>query len=209
MVSIISVEQRFVLLAKIGEYIDWDLLTAEQVDIGIREAKKGGAEITTLIRNGFEIRVDDYFCETGELALHIPALARPVLAELQSQFGWIKRIERDTSPIHNVTLALGTVLKTHEQWISGGEYERRIATRRRNLLGYQHTVWLLEHQHELPMFMRLLGNVYIDFQGLVVADADNNLYFPSLSQHSSQWYMCRHRVELDLALFGRIAVSDT
>ena len=53
----------------------------------------------------------EFFRETGELTLQIPALARPTLADLQARFAWIRSIERDTSPSAAVTFALGTVLR--------------------------------------------------------------------------------------------------
>ncbi|MBI4086185.1 MAG: hypothetical protein HY433_03030 [Candidatus Liptonbacteria bacterium] len=136
----ISVEQRFSLFAKLGENLDWDSLTKEQVQVGIREAHTFAArEFEVFIRNGFRVQVGDFFRETGELTIQIPALARPTLAELREKYSWIREengIERDTSPTEAVTLKLGTVLRPDEERINGAEYERRLAPRLDLTLSY-------------------------------------------------------------------------
>ena len=86
------------------------------------------------------IREVNFFHETGELAIRIPALPRPTLAELRKKFPGIYEengIERDTSPTDAVTLTLGTVLREGEKQIDGAEYARRLAPKLDIMLGYQ------------------------------------------------------------------------
>lgn len=199
--STISVDQRFELLTKLGENIDWDLLTTEQVQIGIREAKRAGAEVTVLARNGFRIQVGDFFHETGEVSIQIPALARPTPDHL------IGRIARDTSPSHAVTLKLGTILGPKEEHIDGAEYERRIMLKPDMSLGYQHAHWLMEHQHEYPEFMDILGKFYIDFPGLVIVHSDGRRGSPYLYESGERWNLERRCVPSAFYRYGRIAVG--
>ena len=203
--STISVDQRFALLAKLGENIDWDSLTTAQVQLGILDAKRAGAEATAFVLNGFRVQMIDFFRETGEFTVTIPALARPALAQLQ-EFG-IKKIERDISPTKAVTLKLGTVLRPDEERINGAEYERRIAPMLDTCLGYQQAAWLVEHQDESPEFTALLGKVYIDFPGLVVADADGHRHFPYLVRRGKRWFLSWGWVGYALDRGGRVAVS--
>lgn len=203
----ISVGQQFAVLAKLGENIDWDSLTTEQVQVGIRESARAGVEATAFIRNGFRIQVGDFFRETGEVAIQIPALPRPTLAELQAKFSWIKEIEPDTSPECAVTLALGTLLRSNEERISGSEYQQRRVPLVSRMFGYQHAERLIEHQYEFPGLMALLGKVYIDFPGLVVVDADGRRYFPCLDGHGRRWYLLWRWTGRDLDRNGRLAVS--
>ncbi len=209
--STISVDQRFALLAKLGENMDWDSFTPEQVQVGIREAHTFAArEFGTLIQNGFRMQVGDFFRETGEFMIQILALPRPTPKQLREKFSWIHKenaIERDTSFIGAVTLKLGTVLRPAEKPIDGIEYERRIASKLDICLGYQHAVWLVEHQDEFPEFKILLGKIYIDFVGLVVVGADGDRNFPYLSQNGERWYLDWDWIEHDLNRDGRIAVS--
>ena len=125
---------------------------------------------------------------TNELVIEIPALPRPTLGELQAKYGWIKKIERDTSPTGPVTLVLGTVLPEGEtNSIDGAEYERRLAPKQDVLLGFQHRQWLLEHQAEFPGLMTLLGKVYIDFPGLVVVLDDGGRDVPYANRGGRRW----------------------
>ncbi len=197
--STISVEQRFALLAKLGENMDWDSLTPEQVQVGIREAKRAGAGVTALVRNGFLAQVEDFLRETGEVCIQIPALARATLAELMG------RIERDTSPINAVTLRLGTILALHEPRIDGKEYGRRIMPSLHASLGYQQACWLAEHQNEFPEFMALLGKFYIDFPGLLITQGDGRKYFPYLFQSGKRWDVAWRCVPTPYYQYGRIA----
>lgn len=208
----ISVDQRFSLLAKLGENVDWDSLATEQVQVGIREAHTFAArEFEAFIRNGFRVQVGDYFQETGELTIQIPALVRPTAEQLQEKYSWICKengIERDTSPTEEaVTLKLGTVLCADEERISGSEYERRIAPRLNISLGYQQAMWLVEHQDKFPEFMALLGKVYIDFPGLIVVHADGIRRFPYLGRGGERWYLRWVWIDHDLSRRGRVALS--
>ena len=207
--STISVDQRLSLLARLGENINWDSLTTEQIQVGIREAKRAGAEATVFFKNGFRVQIGDFFRDTGELALQIPALPRPTLAELREKFSWIRAengIERDTSPTEAVTLRLGTVLRADEKSIGGEEYERRRVSLT-GLHGYQQAAWLVEHQDEFPEVMALLGKVYIDFPGLVVASADGDRNFPYLYRVGKRWDLRWRWTVYDLFSSGRIASS--
>lgn len=130
----------------------------------------------------------DLFRETGELSIQLPALKQPTLKELQAKYGWIDRIERDTSTEAPVTLSLATVLAMGStSSIGGAEYEKRIALKHDSLLGFQHQQWLLEHQTEFPEFMALLGKVYIDFPGIVVVLRDGPRNVPYCSRNGSRW----------------------
>ncbi|MEK7193364.1 MAG: hypothetical protein AAB652_01085 [Patescibacteria group bacterium] len=206
--SKISAKQCLSLLAKLGENADWDSLTVEQVQVGISEAKRAGSEFTAFVRNGFRMQIGDFFRETDELTLQIPALPRPTLWELQAKFSWIKSIERDTSPIEVTTLALATVLRPDENRINGTEYECRIASKLDLCLGYQQAVWLVEHQDEFPDFMALLGKIYIDFSGLVVVNENGYRFVPCLSQGSTQWYLRWYWLGTHLDRRGRLAISS-
>ena len=203
----ISMDQRFSLLAKLGENADWDSLTSEQVQVGIREAKLTGSEFTAFVRNGFRMQIGDFFRETGELTLSIPALPRPTLQELQAKFSWIKSIERDTSPTDAVILKLGTVLRPDEERVNGTEYERRLVLKPGLCLGYQQAVWPTEHQDEFPAFMALLGKIYIDFSGLVVVDGDGRRRVPCLVRLGLRWHLHWGWLGADLDQSGRLAVS--
>ena len=206
----ISVKQRFTMLARLGEHIDWDSLATEQVQVGIREAQRAGAETTAFIRNGFRVQVGDFFRETGELVIHIPALARPTLEQLREKYSWIRQengIERDTSPTDPVTLKLGTVLRPDEEWIKGAEYEQRLAPKLDISLGYQQALWLVEHQDQFPEFMALLGKVYIDFPGLVVVSVDGYRRFACLSRGGGRWCLLWRWIDNGLSQDGRVAIS--
>lgn len=206
--STISVDQRFALFAKLGENMDWDSLTAEQVQVGIREAHSFAArEFETFIQNGFRMQIGDFSRETGEVTIRIPALPRPTLTELQSKFGWVKEIERDTSPTEAVTFKLGTVFRSNDERIDGGEYERRITRKLDIMLGYQQAVWLVEHQSEFPAFMTLSRNVYIDFPCLVVVNAHGHRRFPGFSEGGWRWIMDWRWFENSFGWDGRIAIS--
>ena len=70
---------------------------------------------------------------------------------------------------------LATVLRdAAEGSINRPEYERRLASSLSKLLGYQQLAWLVEHQDKYPVFMDLLGKIYVDFSGLVVVDEDGD-----------------------------------
>ncbi len=206
----ISTEQRFAVLAALGANIEWDQLTTEQVQIGVRESVRAGAEATAFIRNGFRVQVGDFFRETGEVTIQIPALPRPTLAELRKKFSWIREeggIERDTSPTEAVTFKLGTVLRPDEERINGPEYEQRRAPLAGRLFGYQQLAWLVEYQDEHPALKALLGRIYIDGPGLVVVDADGGRDFPDLVGRGRRWDLRWRWSGRGLLRHGRLAVS--
>lgn len=205
--STISVEQRFALFAKLGENLNWDSLTSDQVQVGIREAHTFAARgFEIFIRNGFRVQ-DDFFRETGELMIKIPALPRPTLAKLREKYFLIEQIERDTSPVEAITLRLGTVLRLNEKRVNDIEYENRIAPKLDICPGYQQGCWLVEHQDEFPELMALLGNAYIDFLGLRVVHADGHRGSPCLDEHGMRWGFGWHWDVSGLHRRGCIAIS--
>ena len=203
----IPADQRFAVLASIGANIDWDSLTKEQVQVGIREGQRAGVEATFFIRNGFRVQVDDLFLDTGELSIPIPALPRLTIEEIQKKFSWVKSIERDTSPTEAVTLNFATILRPEENQVNGTEYERRITPKLDILLGLQQALWLVDHQDEFPAFMALLGKIYIDFSGLVVVRGDGNRGRFSLRQGGERWSVNWDWLGNDFDRHGRLALS--
>lgn len=212
----ISVDQRFALLAKLGENIDWDSLTTEQVQVGIRETRTFAAlEFENFIRNGFQMKTRNFFRETGEFTLKIPALPRPTLNELRAReiFHSIESID-DTSPIEAITFKLGTVFDVGEKSpINSREYRFRIATMSDATLGFQHATWLVGNQDKFPEFMALAGEIYIiDFLGLrVCTDSGDDRAFPILraANGSKRWELYWHWIKYELHSCGmRIAVAS-
>jgi hypothetical protein len=132
--------------------------------------------------------IPDWFRDTNELSIEIPALPHATLAEIQETDSWVKAIERDTSPEGPVTLRLNTVLRPDEKAIDGKEYERRLVTGPGIVLGYAHRKWLRKNQDKFPEFMALLGKIYIDFSGTVVVDDDGNRSVPCCHQRGSRWF---------------------
>jgi hypothetical protein len=204
--SVISVEQRFALLAAMGANIDWDSLTTEQIQAGIKNPQLTGKQATLFIQSGYSVQIGEYFRETGELSIQLPALKRPTLKELQKNNDWIKSIERDNSTEAPVTLTLATVLVPDDDGsIDGKEYEKRIALKHDSLLGFQHRQWLLEHQDEFPEFMALLGKVYIDFPGLVVVSRGGGRRVPCCDQGGSRWGVSWSWLGVKFSSYGRVA----
>ncbi|MBI4121371.1 MAG: hypothetical protein HY470_00225 [Candidatus Ryanbacteria bacterium] len=202
------------MLARLGEHIAWDKLTAEQVQVGVTEAKRAGAEATDFIRSGFRVQIGDFFRETGELAIQIPALARSTLEELRKKFSWIREkdgIERDTSPTDALTFNLVKILSPYEKQVDGIEYERRIALKLNLILGYQHGVWIVDHQDdpELAPLKALLCKVYIDLSGLVVVEGGTNgrRVFPCLVDDGKRWHVDFRRIAYGFRPHVRLAVS--
>lgn len=204
----ISVEQRFQVLAALGQNIDWDSLSTEQVQVGVREAKRAGGEATAFIQNGFRMQTGDEFRAMEALGIEIPALARPTLAELQAEYPYIKLIKWDSSPTEAVKLDLGTVLRPDEaEGIHGQEYERRLAPKLNLILGYQQAKWLVEHQDEFLGLSSLSRNVRIDFFGLGVVNADGSRNIPCFRQFQKRWYIDWRWFEHGFTPQGRIAMS--
>jgi hypothetical protein len=184
----ISVEQQFAYLATLGANTDWKSLTTQQLQAGMSDPIALGKEHTFFLQAGCHIQVGEYFRETGEVSIQLPGLKRPTLKELQSKYDWIKSIERDTSTEEAVTLVFFTVLVPSDgNSINGKEYEKRIALKHNSLLGFQHMMWLIEHQDEFPELKPLLGKIYIDFPGIVVVNRDGGRGIPYCGQDGSRW----------------------
>lgn len=165
--------------------LDGDLLQREFIEL---PPKERGIRFTEFLKNGGRIQIADFFRETGELTIQIPARPQPTLEEIQKRFPGIKAIEGvDHSPTEAVTLKLVTVLREGESLIGGTEYERRIAPHQDIILGYQQAIWLEEHQDEFPEFMALLGKIYIDFSGLVVVDGYDDRHVFYLLRGDRRW----------------------
>jgi len=87
----ISVEQRFALLSALGANIDWNALTIEQVQAGITgDLKRVGREATLFIQSGCQVQIGEYFRETGEISIQLPALKRPTFKDIQKKYDYIK-----------------------------------------------------------------------------------------------------------------------
>lgn len=197
----ISLEQRFTLLAKLGENIDWDLLAPEQVQVGIRESKRAGMETTKFIRDGFWTYTNDLFRETGEVAIKMPALSRlTVTKKIQSI--------HDISPIEPIIFRLGASSLPPYVTISGNEYERRMAASASSP-GYQHALWLVEHQLELPDFMGLLGKICIRFPGSRAMFTDvPGVQYPIVYEGCNRWVIDWSHSGCDFSARHRFAISE-
>lgn len=161
-----------------------------------------------VLRGNAEIKPFDFWRVKEDLAIPVPALKPPTLKELQKRFPGMefKSIELNTAPTEAVTLRLGTVLKPNEEeMVNGSEYERRLASRRNLILGYQQATWLVEHQDEYPAFRALLGKIYIDFPGLVVAGEVVSRRFPCLRELSGRWDLLWYWLGRGLGRSGRVA----
>lgn len=207
----ISVDQRFALLAKLGENADWDSLTTEQVQLGVLDGRRVGQEFTAFMRNGFWSAPAGIFRSTDDVyeTICIPALPRPTPKELE-RFE-IRKILNDISPQDAVILQLGTVLHDHEEEIDGLAYYGRLAAIS-GRFGFQQLKWLVHHRDEYPVFNSLLDGinlVYIDGTGLEVLDHDCQRCFPSIhcSGHSCCVSFRPRSGRLGINRLGRIAVG--
>ena len=188
----INVEQRFALLASMGANMDWDSLTTEQVQLGITgDLKRLGKEATLFVQVGFQVQIGEYFRDTGELNIKLPALKRYTLEQLQEKYPGMDIVSvEDTSTEEEVTLSLATVLVPSDKGSIGGEeYWKRVVAKLSSLLGIQHRDWLIEHQAEpeCQAFMALLGKVWIDFLGTILVDRVGRRYVPCCFQDGSRW----------------------
>ena len=148
----------------------------------------------------------NFFRETGEFTVQIPALPRPTLAQIQAAWPFVKDIESDVSPTEAVTLRLGTVLQPHEPSITGPEYEQRLRTIS-GCWGLQQGLWLRDHQDDHPAFKALIGQIYIDLTALIVVDEDGSRWFPYLGGRDRRWDVDWDRFDGGLAQRGRVAAS--
>lgn len=201
-------KQQFTLLATMVENADWDSLTTEEVQLGITESRRAGAEFTLFVKNGFRMQTGNFLRNTGEFTVQILALPRPTLEQLRAKHSWIKSIERDTSPTGPVTMNLATVLRPEEtRSINGAEYEHRLTPHLNDLLGFQQLEWLVEHQDENPVFKVLLGKIYVDGPGLVVTDAHDYRHIPYLRQGGQRWELRWYYLGNGFGGHGRVASS--
>ena len=152
------------------------------------------------------------------VVIEIPALKRPTLAEVQASWSHIKKIERDDSLEGPVTLRLATVRKSTEPSVDGPTYERRTQKLRDEgkLFGFQQRQWLIANQDNekaIPdpkvrvALNALIGQVYVDFSGLIVVDADDDRCIPCASISGRRWYGFWHSIGSSFYSCGRIAVS--
>lgn len=161
-------------------------------------------------RNFFRIMHDD-------VVIQIPALKRPTLKRVQESWSNIEKIERDNSTEEAVTLRLATVLKCARSSIDAEIYERRLLPLRNQgrLLGFQHRQYLLKVQRKYPTLMMLLGEIYIDFPGIIVVQRDGHRGVPCVNFGGSlfmdDWHWFTNLFG-DCHTFdeaGRVAVSST
>ncbi len=176
-------------------------------DVKLLSAGTTLADILQVLCGNAEIKYCEVFHETGELTIKIPTLPRPTLKEIQERFLGVRSIERDSSPTKELTLKLVTVLREGENSIGGKEYECRIAPKQDIVLGYQQAVWLEEHQDEFPEFMALLGKIYIDFSGLVVASGGGGRSVFCLGRRGGRWCLRCGWLGSDFGRGGRVASS--
>ncbi|MBI3589536.1 MAG: hypothetical protein HY093_03975 [Candidatus Liptonbacteria bacterium] len=166
------------------------------------------------LRNGLQALIEgrfgepsDFFLNTNEPSIPIPALPRLSLAEIQTKFPWVKSIERDTSPTEAGTLNLATILRPDENQVAGAEYERRIAPNFNSLYGLQQGLWLVDHQDEHPAFKALLGKIYINLSGLVVVSGGGLRGVFYLGRGGKRWGVSWHWLSLGFLRHGRLARS--
>jgi hypothetical protein len=202
----ISVEHQFAYLASVGANMDWKSLTTQQLQTVMNDPVALGKQHTLFVQAGCQVQIGEYFRETGEVSIQLPALKRPTLKELQSKYNWIKSIERDTSTEEPVTLTFATVLVPDDgNSINGEEYEKRITSNLSSLLGFQHREYLIEHQDESPELKPFLGKIYIDFSGIVVVRRGGGRFVPACPQGGSCWGGLWHWLSLGFYSSGRIA----
>ncbi len=150
--------------------------------------------------------VGDYFRETGELKIQIPAIPRPTLEELQRKYSWIKAIEFDNSPTEPVTLVLGTVFRSDENSINGREYEYRLRSVE-GKFGYQQGLYLAKNQLVYPNFQKMRGKIYIDLPGLMVLNDGDSRRFPCLDGHGLLWVLRWPWIDSNFSSYHRVGHS--
>jgi hypothetical protein len=121
------------------------------------------------------------------LNITIPALKKPTLKEIQKDYPFIKKIEKDTSPTRAISVALTTLLEGDEDYINGEEYTNRRKPHEKVLLGYQHLKWLLEDQEKFPSLKALVGKIYIDCPGIIAVNGDGDRVFPCAGGDGSRF----------------------
>ncbi|MCR4328666.1 MAG: hypothetical protein NUV53_04110 [Patescibacteria group bacterium] len=211
-----TLEKRFQFLLALGTVIGWDDIPSEQMDIFLSACADDPTlreHFAIFSKNGFRMKMPNFFRDTEEIAIQIPLppIPCPTLPQLRKKFSWIKEsdgIEYDISSMEPTTLKLGTVLMLNEtEGIKGVEYEWRLTPNIHLCLGYQHAVWLAEHQDEFPSLVQFLGKIYIDFPGIVVVSAEGDRRTFALNGLEDRWVVYCHPIRDGLRQTGRIAYS--
>ena len=186
----ITADQSQAVMAVLSTNVRWASIDFAECDLQgmvLDNPADAGRQFAAFLRNGCRLVLADLDREPNALSINMPGLQRPSLKTLRRRYRWIMSIERDTSPESSVTLKLTKVVLPNEGEISGKDFTRRIAPRLRNLLGYQHCRWLLDHQKEYGEFMALLRKVVIRFPGLVVIDNEGNRRLPEYEWGRTRW----------------------
>lgn len=132
----------------------------------------------------------------------IPALKRISLKELQEKYFWIKKIERDVSTEEPVTL---DILKLRNQ-ATGKELESVGSN-----LGFQHMLWLLDHQDEFPELLTQAKKEdwwYLLFPATIVVLEGGSRGVPCLGQGGARWCGDWYWLDNSFVSSGRVAVGQ-
>lgn len=140
--------------------------------------------------------------------IQLPALKRPTRKAIQKKLPWVKSIERDISTAKKVEVEFVSVLQGSESYISYPVYESRLKDAHTSL-GFQHALWIEEHQDEFPELktLRESGIWYIDFTGMLAVDDDGDRNFPSLGRVGLRWELYRGWLGHDFSSLGRVAAA--
>lgn len=203
--------RRFEMLMTLANLIDWRLITEHHTNqlYHYDSAIAAGKELTRFIRNGFRVQVGDWWRETGELSIQLPALQPPTLEELSKEAGYclFNGIERSTSPTRPVTLKLGTILRADEEPVDESECDMRLVGKEGLELGYQHGAWIEKHQDAFPQLMAVPdGAFHIRFRGFVPVYSSRR-ESAILSKIHGRWYLSMFTAEAPLERNGRIALG--
>lgn len=135
----------------------------------------------------------------------IPALKPLSLKAIQNKWSWVKSIERDTSVTKKVEVGFFSVLQGAETYISSTDYQERL--KGRPLLGFQHALWLQEHQDEFRELqeLRASGVWYIDFPGTIVVGGGGGRCFPYLGNDGERFRLYGGWVGIGFSSDGRVA----
>jgi hypothetical protein len=207
----ITADQSQEIMATFATGVKWSEVDFNAFDLQnsvIRNKKEACRSFEAFLQNGCRLISKGFLRDTSELSIEIQALPRPSLKEIQKKCSWVKAIEMDTSLEGPVRLKLASVLCPDENGISGAEFERRLVPTLNVALGYQHSRWLTEHQNEYPALMGLLGKVYINFPGIVVADGSGSRYIPCCSERGGRWSDFCSGYGLGIGPDNRVAIAD-
>ncbi len=185
------------------------IYTRKEHELRVRVLK--GVRVLQKAVNGLQYFIEkdrcDFFRETAEFTVNVPALPRPTLAHLRAKFDQVDSIERDTSATDALTLTLGTVRHPSEEAISVDEYEIRIAPKSGASLGYQHALWIEENQDQFLELKKLVGKIYIIFSGFVMVRSNSSRNSPELMGGTERWKFVWHWLVGDFTPAGRIAIE--